>query len=95
MSIPKGYDRQSPCRRQSYRSRTAQVAARCNALDYTGIVGRSALVASTARWLTGAKWDPVLIVGSFYPCIYYGFYCAPHFQKFYLTLISSAGIGKF
>lgn len=43
----------------------------------------------------GTTRDPVLTVGSFFPCIYYGFYCAPHFQKFYLTLISLAGVGKF
>ncbi|KAI1786712.1 hemolysin-III related-domain-containing protein [Ganoderma leucocontextum] len=49
------------------------VAARCNALDYTGIV--------------------VLTVGSFFPCIYYGFFCDPHLQAFYLTCICVAGIG--
>ncbi|CAA7264335.1 unnamed protein product [Cyclocybe aegerita] len=35
----------------------------------------------------------ILIVGSFFPSIYYGFYCYPHIQKFYLSLISLAGLG--
>ncbi|KAI0763120.1 HlyIII-domain-containing protein [Trametes elegans] len=35
----------------------------------------------------------VLIVGSFYPCIYYGFYCDPHYQAFYLSGITVAGLG--
>ena len=36
----------------------------------------------------------VLTVGSFYPCIYYGFYCEVHFQATYLTLITLAGLGQ-
>ncbi|EIW78393.1 HlyIII-domain-containing protein [Coniophora puteana RWD-64-598 SS2] len=35
----------------------------------------------------------VLIVGSFVPCLYYGFYCEPLAQTFYLGLIFSAGVG--
>ncbi|OBZ67987.1 ADIPOR-like receptor SPBC12C2.09c [Grifola frondosa] len=50
-----------------------EVSARCNALDYSGIV--------------------VLIVGSFFPCIYYGFFCDMHFQAMYLSVIGLAGIG--
>ncbi|TBU44749.1 HlyIII-domain-containing protein [Dichomitus squalens] len=49
------------------------VAARCNALDYAGIV--------------------VLTVGSFFPSIYYSFYCEPHLQTFYLTCICAVGLG--
>ena len=36
----------------------------------------------------------VLTVGSFFPCIYYGFFCDPHLQAFYLTCICLAGLGK-
>ncbi|KZV67892.1 HlyIII-domain-containing protein [Peniophora sp. CONT] len=50
-----------------------KVAARCHALDYSGIV--------------------VLIVGSFFPCIYYAFYCEPHYQALYLGIITTAGLG--
>ncbi|KAJ3540853.1 hypothetical protein NM688_g6169 [Phlebia brevispora] len=50
-----------------------EVASRCNALDYAGIV--------------------VLIVGSFFPCIYYGFFCEAHIQFIYLSAISIAGLG--
>ncbi|KAH9939918.1 HlyIII-domain-containing protein [Amylocystis lapponica] len=35
----------------------------------------------------------VLTVGSFYPCIYYGFYCDPHLQITYLTIMSMVGAG--
>ncbi|KAF8590070.1 HlyIII-domain-containing protein, partial [Ramaria rubella] len=35
----------------------------------------------------------VLIVGSFFPCIYYTFYCTPRFQVIYLAAISIAGCG--
>ncbi|KKK19242.1 hypothetical protein P175DRAFT_0434846 [Aspergillus ochraceoroseus IBT 24754] len=34
-----------------------------------------------------------LIVGSFVPSIYYGFYCAPGLQELYWTMICSIGIG--
>ncbi|GAW05141.1 hypothetical protein LENED_006978 [Lentinula edodes] len=35
----------------------------------------------------------VLTVGSFYPCIYYGFFCEPQFQALYITAITLVGIG--
>ncbi|KZS88369.1 HlyIII-domain-containing protein [Sistotremastrum niveocremeum HHB9708] len=34
-----------------------------------------------------------LIVGSFYPAVYYGFFCQPTYQVFYLGGITLAGIG--
>ncbi|KAF8852882.1 HlyIII-domain-containing protein [Acephala macrosclerotiorum] len=34
-----------------------------------------------------------LITGSFIPSIYYGFYCHPHLQEFYWTMICSLGLG--
>lgn len=34
-----------------------------------------------------------LIVGSFVPSIYYGFYCLPHLQHRYWTMISTIGLG--
>jgi predicted membrane channel-forming protein YqfA (hemolysin III family) len=41
------------------------------------------------RW--GAKLDylgiTVLITGSFFPSIYYGFYCFPNIQKVYWTMV--------
>ncbi|TFK26591.1 HlyIII channel protein [Coprinopsis marcescibilis] len=50
-----------------------EVATRCHALDYTGIV--------------------VLIVGSFFPSIYYGYFCRPRFQYFWLSLLFVMGVG--
>jgi len=35
----------------------------------------------------------VLTVGSFFPCIYYGFFCQPEMQALYLTCMSAAGVG--
>ncbi|QRV99917.1 adiponectin receptor [Ceratobasidium sp. AG-Ba] len=35
----------------------------------------------------------VLIVGSFYPCVYYGFYCDPYLQASYIGAITVAGFG--
>lgn len=35
----------------------------------------------------------ILIVGSFYPAIYYGFFCDPHIQRIYLTTMCLAGLG--
>lgn len=52
-----------------------QVANRCHALDYSGIV--------------------VLTVGSFYPCIYYGFFCEPPLQVLYIGSITLVGIGMY
>lgn len=37
---------------------------------------------------------PVLTVGSFFPVIYYGFYCEPFYQTIYLSAISLAGAGE-
>lgn len=34
-----------------------------------------------------------LIVGSFIPSIYYGFYCMPDLQRFYWTMICTIGLG--
>jgi adiponectin receptor len=34
-----------------------------------------------------------LILGSCYPCLYYGFYCEPHYRIGYLLLITLAGLG--
>lgn len=36
----------------------------------------------------------VLIVGSFFPSIYYGFYCTPYIQAMYLSAICLAGGGR-
>ncbi|KAI0052140.1 HlyIII-domain-containing protein [Auriscalpium vulgare] len=35
----------------------------------------------------------VLTVGSFYPCIYYGFYCDQFYKVAYLSLITASGLG--
>ncbi|EGN92896.1 hypothetical protein SERLA73DRAFT_65012 [Serpula lacrymans var. lacrymans S7.3] len=35
----------------------------------------------------------VLTVGSFVPCLYYGFYCEPFFQVLYILFIAMAGAG--
>jgi len=53
-------------------SHSKQVAARCHALDYSGIIA--------------------LILGSFYPCVYYGFYCEQHYRIGYVLLITLAGL---
>lgn len=37
----------------------------------------------------------ILIVGSFFPAIYYGFFCDTHLKILYLTGISIAGLGEF
>ncbi|KAJ3764084.1 hemolysin-III related-domain-containing protein [Lentinula raphanica] len=34
----------------------------------------------------------VLTVGSFYPCVYYGFFCEPQFQALYIAAITLVGI---
>lgn len=34
-----------------------------------------------------------LITGSFIPSVYYGFYCHPHLQEMYWTMICSLGLG--
>jgi adiponectin receptor len=36
----------------------------------------------------------VLTVGSFYPCLYYGFFCEPLFQLVYTSFITLLGIGE-
>lgn len=51
-----------------------EVASRCHAFDYSGII--------------------ILIVGSFFPAIYYGFFCDTHLKAMYLTGISLAGLGE-
>ncbi|KAH9031630.1 HlyIII-domain-containing protein [Lactarius pseudohatsudake] len=34
----------------------------------------------------------VLIIGSFYPCLYYGFFCEPYYKLCYLLLFTAAGL---
>ncbi|KAI0792384.1 HlyIII-domain-containing protein [Abortiporus biennis] len=34
----------------------------------------------------------ILIVGSFFPCVYYEFFCDPHLQVFYLSTIGVMGL---
>ncbi|KAJ8081844.1 hypothetical protein PM082_007690 [Marasmius tenuissimus] len=34
-----------------------------------------------------------LIVGSFYPCLYYGFFCEPRLQLLYIAAITFVGLG--
>jgi len=53
-------------------SHSKDVATRCNALDYSGII--------------------VLIIGSFYPCLYYGFFCEPYYKLCYLSFFTAAGL---
>lgn len=53
-------------------SHSKEVSARCNALDYSGII--------------------VLILGSTYPCLYYGFFCEPYYRLCYLLLFTAAGL---
>lgn len=36
----------------------------------------------------------VLIMGSFFPCIYYGFFCEPTYQVIYLSGLTIMGAGK-
>ncbi|KUJ07509.1 HlyIII-domain-containing protein [Mollisia scopiformis] len=69
-------------------------AAACLGMSatYHAISNHSPMVAKF-----GNKLDYVgivfLITGSFIPSIYYGFYCHPHLQEFYWTMICSLGIG--
>lgn len=37
----------------------------------------------------------VLTVGSFVPCLYYGFYCEPVLQGCYLGIIALVGAGRY
>ncbi|KAH9973852.1 hemolysin-III related-domain-containing protein [Lactifluus volemus] len=56
----------------TFKARSKQVAARCLAFDFSGII--------------------VLILGSFYPIIHYGFYCKPHYRIGYSLLLTFAGL---
>ena len=44
---------------------------------------------------SNTRHPPVLIVGSFVPCIYYGFFCEAHLQAFYLSAITLVGFGRY
>ncbi|RDW89032.1 HlyIII-domain-containing protein [Coleophoma cylindrospora] len=69
-------------------------AAACLGMSatYHAISNHSPIVAKF-----GNKLDYVgivsLITGSFIPCIFYGFYCHPHLQELYWTMICSLGVG--
>jgi len=67
-----------------------KVAARCNALDYSGIIGKPFSIPCSRYHHDFA---PALILGSFYPCVYYGFYCEQHYRIGYVLLITLAGLG--
>ena len=58
--------------------------------DYVGILGTAAHL-QTLQPHTYTL--PVLIVGSFFPSVYYGFYCYQALQLTYLSAIIIAGVG--
>lgn len=37
----------------------------------------------------------ILIVGSSYPSLYYGFYCEAYLQTLYISLMTVAGLGEY
>ena len=45
-------------------------------------------------WRASRDCPPVHIVGSTYPCLYYGFFCDPYYQLCYLLLFTAAGLGE-
>jgi hypothetical protein len=55
----------------------------------------SGLLASFLMRFPGYHNDstPVLILGSFYACLYYGFYCEPRHRIAYMLLITFSGLG--
>jgi adiponectin receptor len=67
-----------------------KVAARCLAFDFSGIIGKP----FNTRFLDTSWWlfYLVLILGSFYPIIHYGFYCKPHYRIGYSLLLTFAGL---
>ena len=64
----------------------------CGALDYCGIIGMICGPFDETKWLTWIS--KVLIVGSFVPCLYYGFYCDTLYQIIYVAGVTFGGIGK-
>ncbi|EIM89163.1 HlyIII-domain-containing protein [Stereum hirsutum FP-91666 SS1] len=56
-------------------------------------VGAHSLAVSTRCHALDYAGIIVLTVGSFYPCIYYAFYCEPVYQVVYLSTITIAGCG--
>lgn len=71
-----------------------QVARSCIVLDYSGIVGacpQHSIAIATNN--SNSMHHIALIVGSFFPSIYYGFYCYPGAQKVYMSTIAIAGFG--
>jgi adiponectin receptor len=67
-----------------------KVATRCHALDYSGIIGKHSLMPRSGYRY---EFSPALILGSCYPCLYYGFYCEQHYRIGYILLITLAGLG--
>ena len=54
---------------------------------------RDSWVRATETYELTPRLPPVLIVGSFFPCIYYGFYCDPTYQLVYLSGLTIMGAG--
>ncbi|CCL99603.1 uncharacterized protein FIBRA_01621 [Fibroporia radiculosa] len=75
-----------------------EVSLRCNAVDYAGIVGKVSSESSLSSPLDSNSTAfntnlAVLTVGSFFPCIYYEFFCDTPLQILYLSLIVVVGMG--
>jgi adiponectin receptor len=69
-----------------------QVRNQSATLDHIGIVGEPESWSIVHTILISKATFPVLIVGSFYPTIYYAFICETGFQCLYLSIITIAGV---
>ena len=71
-----------------------QVEIRCHALDLFGIVGISYPIPHVYSTISHLCLSfLVLIVGSFYSSLHYGFFCEPRLKLAYLSAITAAGAG--
>lgn len=66
----------------------------CGVLDYCGIIGELFGLVMQEANKHAYMLRLVLIVGSFVPCLYYGFYCDTTLQALYVAGIILGGIGE-
>lgn len=71
----------------------SQEVSRISFVDKFGALHASSQVSSYCHSFDYAG-IITLTVGSFFPCIYYGFFCEPRLQAAYLIAMTSAGLGQ-
>lgn len=70
-----------------------EVMKKFNKIDYLGIGKLDLSCCATQQWLTLFDLVVFLITGTYYPALYYAFFCQPVYQAVYMLGVTAFGAG--